>query len=81
MLVESPINSDELIASLLGAQEDELIATLNLFEKNMLTTIYQQAKVLLKSFQGTEDISSHWKQLKTIETFLTQLTNENSPVN
>ena len=82
MLEESPIANDELVPSLLNEEHDGLIATLNLFEEEALATIYQQAKSLLQSLQESgNDIPAAWQRLNTIETFLTQLTPANSPLN
>ena len=82
MLEESPIASDELVPSLLSEEHDGLVATLNLFEEEALATIYQQAKTMLQSFQKSgNDLPKAWERLKTIETFLTQLTPQDSPIN
>lgn len=82
MLEESPIASDELVACLLSEEQDGLIAALNLFEEEALAAIYQQAKSLLQSIPGSENsLANAWQRLGIIETFLTQLTPEDSPLN
>jgi hypothetical protein len=82
MLEESPIAQDELIASLLTEDEQGLSATLNLFEEEALSAIYQQAKELLQSIDNSEKIiPDAWQRLQTIETFLTQLASNNISVN
>lgn len=82
MLEESPIASDELVPCLLSEDQPGLIAALNLFEEEALAAIYQQAKSLLQSIPGSENtLTDAWNRLNTIETFLTQLTPEDSPVN
>jgi len=82
MLEESPIASDELVPSLLSEEHEGLVATLNLFEEEVLATIYQQAKSLLQSLMDSgNDLPEAWERLETIESFLTQLTPENSPLN
>lgn len=48
MLPDSPISKEELIPSLLTEAEAGLSATLQLFEPDQLTHIYQQAKIYIQ---------------------------------
>ena len=82
MLEESPILEDELIPSLLSETTEGLTATLNLFEEDALSAIYQQAKTLLQSIENSEQIlTDAWQNLHTMETFMTQLASQNTSVN
>lgn len=82
MLESSPIAQDELVASLLSEEMEGLLATLNLFDEEVLASIYRQAKELLQSLKSSgHDLPEAWQRLQAIETFLTQLTPDNTPVN
>lgn len=82
MLEDSPIHENELIPCLLSESREGLIATLNLFEEEALSAIYQQAKSLLQSIDNSQEtLPEAWQNLQAMETFLTQLASKNTPVN
>lgn len=82
MLEDSPIMEDELIPSLLSETTEGLVATLNLFEEEALSAIYQQAKSHLQSIASSEEtLPAAWENLRTMETFLTQLASQETTAN
>jgi hypothetical protein len=64
---DTPIEDDELLPTLLQADEDELEAVLWLFEPQQLREIYEHARALLvqRREQGYE-LSSAWNRLVSI---------------
>ncbi len=65
MRPDTPIGQDELVPTLLQAEEDEMEAVLWMFEPQQLAAIRQQAEVLLKRLAAEGHLLSHaWHNLE-----------------
>ena len=68
MLSDCPVQEDELTATLLDAAEDELAATLQLFDAPQLQHIYQDARTLLEQLRGQGvELPTAWQRFQMIK--------------
>jgi hypothetical protein len=63
----SPINEDELIASLLSEPAETLAPTLQLFDENQMATILSGAQALLRQRDPQRAFGEAWQNMRQIE--------------
>lgn len=78
MLEDSPIGEDELTATLLNEQEQDLAAALQLFNHKQLEQIYKEAKLLLENLRSEgHEIPEAWNRFNQIKIALEESLTEN----